>query len=148
MSTGIFKKTGLALLLSAAAVVAHAQDVQTLATRWTQAYNKHDREALGAVYTEDARLMMHGAPTYVGRAAITEFWAQDFQAGNPLTILTVTHHIEGPDMILVHGDYEVIDRDDGSKLGLGRFAHIWIKDDRGEWRLDRDLWNEGFEPYE
>jgi hypothetical protein len=40
------------------------------------------------------------------------------------------------------GNYEVIDREDGAKVGLGRFAHIWTADRNGGWRLDRDLWYE------
>jgi uncharacterized protein (TIGR02246 family) len=122
--------------------------VQALADQWVQAYNRHDREALQALYTTDARLMMHGAPTYAGRVDIGSFWAQDFKEGNPLTLLTVTHALEGVDMILVHGNYEVIDRDDGTVLGAGRFAHIWKGDRRSRrgWLLDRDVWYERAEP--
>ena len=43
------------------------------------------------------------------------------------------------DMILVHGNYEVVRRSDGMLVGGGRFAHIWLDED-GQWRLDRDLW--------
>lgn len=125
---------------------ANADEVQQLAGRWTDAYNRHDRAALEAVYTDDARLMMHGAPTIAGRDAIGDFWAQDFTESNPITVLNVTHGLEGIDMVLVHGNYEVIDRDDGTKVGLGRFAHIWIADGNGGWRLDRDLWFERSEP--
>jgi uncharacterized protein (TIGR02246 family) len=121
-------------------------ELQTLADRWVRAYNKHDRETLTAVYSDDARLMMHGAPTIAGRADIGAFWAQDFESGNPLTLLDVTHAIEGIDMILVHGNYEVVERTDGSKVGFGRFAHIWTRAPTGEWRLDRDLWLERSEP--
>jgi uncharacterized protein (TIGR02246 family) len=139
-----------ALMLASLAFAAHAQTdnaVQNLANRWATAYNQHDREALGALYTEDAHLMMHGAPTIRGREAIQEFWAEDMQAGNPLTVLTVTHAVEGSDMILVHGNYQVIDRDTGELVGFGRFAHIWNRSDGEEWRLDRDLWNQPFDPY-
>jgi uncharacterized protein (TIGR02246 family) len=122
--------------------------VQTLADRWTRAYNKHDRAALGAVYTDRGRLMMHGAPTIAGREDITRFWAEDFTESNPLTLLAVTHSVDGIDMILVHGNYEVVDRDDGSRVGFGRFAHIWTRTDGGEWRLDRDLWQKRSEPVE
>ena len=122
--------------------------VQTLADRWTQAYNKHDRAALADIYTERARLMMHGAPTIAGRADIGEFWAEDFEGGNPLTLLSVTHAVEGIDMILVHGNYQVVDRGDGARLGFGRFAHIWTRSGNGDWRLDRDLWQERSEPFE
>jgi hypothetical protein len=47
-------------------------------------------------------------------------------------------------MILVHGNYQVVNRTDGTILGAGRFAHIWVGNRRlqSEWRLDRDLWYE------
>jgi len=134
----------LFLLLS---LSAHGQtNVQSLADRWVQAYNSHDRAALAMLYTADARLMVHGGPTISGRPAIREFWADDFEEGNPLTLLTITNSVTGSDMMLVHGDYRVIDREDGGLLGAGRFAHLWKLEGR-EWRLDRDLWNQPFEPY-
>ena len=120
-------------------------DVQMLADRWTEAYNRHDAAALAAVYAPDARLMMHGAPTITGRDAIGEFWSEDFEEDNPLTLLAVTHAVFGTDMILVHGDYEVVDREEGARLGFGRFAHIWHDDGDGNWLLDRDLWVQRYE---
>lgn len=139
----------LPVLLAASVTAAHAQsNVQQLADRWTQAYNRHDSAELGGLYTEDARLVVHGSPTVTGRSNITGFWAADFQEGNPLTLLTVTDAVTGSDMRLVHGDYEVVDRDDGARLGEGRFAHIWVRDGGREWRLDRDLWNQPFLPYD
>jgi uncharacterized protein (TIGR02246 family) len=123
-------------------------EVQAIADRWTTAYNKHDRAALESLYTDNALLMMHGAPTYVGRADIGAFWAEDFKENNPLTLLNVTHALEGVDMTLVHGNYQVVDRSNGDTLGFGRFAHIWRSDRNGGWRLDRDLWLERSEPAE
>jgi uncharacterized protein (TIGR02246 family) len=127
--------------------MAHAQvDIQQLADRWVAAYNIHDRSALAQLYTADARLMVHGSATVTGRSSIEEFWADDFQEGDPLTLLNVTNSVTGTDMMLVHGDYRVIDRQDGALLGEGRFAHVWMLDGR-EWRLDRDLWNQPYAPY-
>jgi uncharacterized protein (TIGR02246 family) len=119
---------------------AAATDVQALADKWVKAYNAHDRDALAALYETNAELMMHGDPTIKGQGPIGDFWAMDFKDRNPLTLLTVTHAVDGSDMILVHGNYEVVGRDGGAKLGMGRFAHIWLKDAAGEWKLDRDLW--------
>jgi len=139
---------GLVSALALTAQPARAQeDAQELADRWTEAYNKHDGAALGSIYTDRARLMMHGSPTIAGRAKVQEFWIGDFKDGNPLTLLTVTHTVNGNNMLLVHGDYKVIGRDDGRRLGFGRFAHIWVRDGQRGWRLDRDLWNQPFEPY-
>jgi len=128
-----------------------APDVQQLAGEWMQAYNQADAETLGALYTEDARLYIHGQPSLRGRDAIVDYWAADMSEANPLTVMTVTDPVQGYDMVLVHGNYSVIERDTGLPLGQGRFAHIWVLDTDGEWRLDRDLWNQpstvGDNPY-
>lgn len=141
--------TAAIALMSFLPTGAHAQaenEIQDLADRWTAAYNSYDKQALGALYREDAALMMHGSPTIQGRAAIADFWEGDFQVGSPTTVLTVTHFVEGFDMMLVHGNYRVIDRESDEQMGGGRFAHIWMLDDDGEWRLDRDLWNQPHVP--
>jgi ketosteroid isomerase-like protein len=103
------------------------------------AYNKHDRAALGAPYTDDAQLMMHGAATIVGRNKIERFWAGDFKVDDPLTLLVVANPVQGSDMTLVHGNYQIVSRVDGSRVAAGRFAHIRTRSANGGWRLDRDL---------
>jgi uncharacterized protein (TIGR02246 family) len=119
-----------------------SEQVQQLANRWVEAYNKHDRKALGALYTNDARLYAHGEPTVAGRTAIENYWAQDMKESNPITVLTVTNAVTGLDMTLVHGNYQVLNRTTGVSVGHGRFAHIWVRGSDGAWRLDRDLWNQ------
>jgi ketosteroid isomerase-like protein len=116
------------------------QDVQALADRWTAAFNGGQAEALAALYTEDARLFLHGSPTVSTRTRIQEYWADDMKVENPLTVLSVTNAVSGIDMKLVHGNYQVINRGTGVPVGQGRFAHIWTRDG-DEWRLGRDLWN-------
>ena len=147
MNSSTLIRTCLALVVCFTAQ-ARKRAFQTLADSWAEAYNKHDRSALGgALYTEDALLMMHGAATVSGRNEIADFWSGDFQADNPLTLLKVTQTVQGSDMALVHGDYRVVSRDDGSALSQGRFAHIWTASSNGDWRLDRDLWDERFDAY-
>lgn len=119
-----------------------AQDqVQELANKWTSAYNSFDGDALADLYTDNAHLYVHGYPMLVGRDAIRAFWEDDFEIESPMTVLTVTHSVEGYDMMLVHGNYQVVDRKSGTLLGSGRFAHIWHNND-GDWKLDQDLWNQ------
>ena len=147
MTTRLMKKAALAAVLVSITGSANAQvSVGMLADDWAQAYNTRDRDALAAVYSADARLLMHGSPAIVGRDSIGEFWSADMQEGDPLTLLTVTNSVDGVDRLLVHGDYRVIDRVDGSQLGFGRFAHLWRRSDT-RWELDRDLWNQPWEPY-
>jgi uncharacterized protein (TIGR02246 family) len=133
-----------ALLLVATTVNAAIAgfDSQELANRWTTAYNEHNPAKLAELYDENAVVMLHGSLTLKGRQAIHDYWVEDFRESNPITTLTVTNTIEGSDMVLVHGNYEVIDRNDGTLLGQGRYAHIWLLDEAGNWELDRDLWYE------
>ena|SRR5690606_37035692 len=146
-----FNKNLLVCLLGAMALgsVEAAQDVtaQDLADNWTLAYNAHDPARLSELYAGDAVLMLHGSLTLRGRQAIHDYWVEDFRESNPITTLTVTHAVEGIDMMLVHGNYQVIERNDGTLLGQGRYAHIWLQDGNGNWQLDRDMWHEPFEPY-
>lgn len=136
-----------AALLVMAPTVVDAQtpvtsaEIQQLANRWTEAYNQQNAGALGSLYSDDARLYVHGSSTVAGRHNIQTFWAEDMKVKNPLTVLTVTHAVDGIDMKLVHGNYQVINRETGVPLGQGRFAHIWTLMG-GEWRLDRDIWNQ------
>jgi uncharacterized protein (TIGR02246 family) len=117
------------------------QEVQRLADQWTQAYNAGNKAALSALYTDDGRLYLHGHPTISGRRNIEAYWSEDMKVDSPLTVLHVTNAVNGIDMKLVHGNYQVINRKTGVPLSTGRFAHIWTRAD-GQWRLDRDLWNQ------
>jgi uncharacterized protein (TIGR02246 family) len=127
------------------AQAAPQSEVQQLANRWTAAYNRRDGAGLANLYTTTAKLFAHGSPTVSGRPAIQSYWADDMRVNNPLTVLRVTHSVDGIDMKLVHGDYQVLNRDTGVPLGGGRFAHIWVREADGQWRLDRDLWNQPYD---
>lgn len=142
-----FTTIGLMLCSLAVQAATPGFDSQELANRWTTAYNEHNPAALSELYDENAVVMLHGSLTLKGRQAIHDYWVEDFRESNPITTLSVSHTIEGKDMILVHGDYQVVDRNDGALLGKGRYAHIWLLDGNGEWVLDRDLWYEPVEPY-
>ena len=142
------KVIGMAGVFSMLALVngTQAQEVQELANRWTQTYNEYDSAALAALYHEDAIVLLHGALSISGRAAIRDFWADDMQVNSPLTVLTVTHSVDDFDMKEVHGSYEVLNRVNGLPLGHGRFAHIWTRQN-GEWLLARELWDQPLEPF-
>jgi len=141
----MFRKFLCSLLLvlpMAASIAAEAPDPQELADRWTLAYNAHDPAKLSELYEENAIMMLHGSLTLRGRQAIHDYWVDDFRQSNPITTLSVTNTVTGTDMMLAHGNYQVIDRNDGTLLGQGRYAHIWLLDSQGNWLLDRDMWVE------
>jgi ketosteroid isomerase-like protein len=129
----------LAMLLPGGAM-AQEPSVTELANRWVEAYNTADAAALGALYSPDAQLYLSSEPRFIGREDIQAVWNEDMGIGAPLTLLTVTDSTQSVDMVLVHGNYQVVDRNSGVELAAGRFAHIWVLQDGGEWLLDRDLW--------
>lgn len=114
-------------------------EVQELANRWTAAYNRADGPALADLYAEDAEVYIHNEGRYVGVRDIASYWSADMGVGNPITVLTVTDSVTDEEMMLVHGNYQVIDRSNGLPLSSGRFAHIWVLNG-GRWLLDRDVW--------
>ena len=139
---------GMAIVLISTGLQAQAPvDAQDLAERWTTAYNNHDGEALAAIYTEGAELAAHGGPAMSGRDTIRSFWAADFGEGNPLTLLNVSHTVGGNDMLLVQGEYEVVDRNGGATLVSGGFVQVWTLDGT-DWRIDREFWFDAMTPYE
>lgn len=116
--------------------------VDELAARWTSAYNTRNAEAIAGLYSPNAELYIHHEGRYVGRGDIRSYWARDFQVSNPMTTLTVTDSVVDDEMVLVHGNYYVLNKTTGVPQTRGRFAHIWIRDSSGKWLLDRDLWNQ------
>ena len=134
-----------AIGLASAGLHAHSSsDAQVLADLWAQAFNSHDAGAVAALYRDEAELSQHNAPTLVGRRNIRAFWKVDLVQGDRLALLTVTSTLDGTDMTLVHGTYQMLDRSSGAAMGSGHFAQIW-RLDGGEWRIDRDIWSDDAE---
>ena len=134
-----------AIGLASAGLHAHSpSDAQALADLWTHAFNSRDVGAVAALYRDDAELSQHNALTLVGRDDIRAHWKTDLAHGNLLALLTVTSTLDGIDMTLVHGTYELMDRASGAAMDAGHFAQIW-RLDGDQWRIDRDVWSDDAE---
>jgi uncharacterized protein (TIGR02246 family) len=131
---------GVMLLQPGFALAQAAPKVQELANRWTAAYNQANADNVASLYSPQAELYIHGEGRYVGRQDIRDYWGADMRVSNPITVLTVTDSVVDEEMMLVHGNYQVIDRTTGVPVGGGRFAHIWVLAQDGKWLLDRDIW--------
>lgn len=140
----LFKSVAVAVALTVAvAASASAQQrpaVQELANRWTAAYNQGKADDVAALYLPNAELNIHREGRYVGRDKIRSYWSEDMRRSNPITVLTVTDSVVDDEMMLVHGNYQVLNRQTGLPQGAGRFAHIWLRGGNGQWAIDRDFW--------
>lgn len=134
--------------LASAGLHAHSMDdAQALTDMLADALNSSDAGAVAALYRDSAELSEHNAPTLMGRDSIRSYWKADLTRGNLLAVLTVTSTLDGTDMTLVHGTYQMFDRASGADMGSGHFAQIW-KLDGGEWFIDRDIWSDHAEMHD
>ena len=104
---------------------------------WQTAYNAGDAAAIAALYAEDAEVMAPGHETVSGRAAIQDFFKQDFAQGAKNT-LTTSEVLSGGDYAISMGGY-VATAADGSHLDHGTYMTVFKKVD-GAWRIYRDTW--------
>lgn len=110
---------------------------------FTAATLAKDRDALDAIYTDDAVVMPPGAPTRVGRSEFSDLVA-------PLTITDFelkTIEIEGRgDLAYARHTYAWTVRiGDGDPMpDRGKALTIWRRQPDGRWLLSRDIWNSDF----
>ena len=117
--------------------------IQETADRFSQAYVKGEYQTMASIYTEDAVLMSPGQDMIYGREAIYKFWSRD-------STYHQTYHKSTSDKLEVVGDfafdngYWYSEATSGGKqwpLASGKYLIIWKRDDKGEWKMYHDIWN-------
>jgi uncharacterized protein (TIGR02246 family) len=78
------------------------QEVRAIATKFEEAYKKHDAAALAALFTEDAVLLRDHGPVY-GRQAIEKYHADMFQKWHFIDI-AIKHDQNSPHVIGTAGN--------------------------------------------
>ena len=98
-----------------------------LVENWVRAFNRHDADALAAMYAEDAVNHQVANDPVAGRAAIAAMFAQEFAAADMTCI--VEHIFED-------GDWAILEwRDPTGLRGCGFFQVVddLIRFQRGYW---------------
>lgn len=108
-----------------------------------QAFGARDANRAAALYTDDARLMPDGMPTFVGREAIGGFFGGAIAQGVVAARFT-TQEVDGDDaQALEIGRYELFaSLPNGERMCVdeGRYFVAWRRVD-GAWRIYRDMFN-------
>lgn len=111
--------------------------------RFMEAFRKADPDAVAACYTPDAQLLPPNGDFVGGQPAIATFWRglmEQGAAGVRLESVEVDPH---DDTVIEVGRYAVTDRE-GAQLDRGKFLVVW-RQQGGEWRIHRDIWNTSME---
>ena len=105
--------------------------------------NAGDAAGVAELYTEDAALMPPGAARLDGRDAIRQYWQGMLDAGVG-DISTATQEVEeaGNSAVEVGTISATAPGDGDARVTLtGKYIVIWRRDEGGNWRLHRDIWN-------
>jgi ketosteroid isomerase-like protein len=108
-------------------------------SRWMEAFNGHDANAVAARYTQDAVLLPPNEPAVFGRDAIAATHAELFATGDfKIDIEPLETVIDGQ-LAYVAGRYRLW-TDDGTLVDRGKYMEIW-RPVNGEWLISRDIYN-------
>jgi len=110
--------------------------------KWIERYLAEDLDGLMALYTEDAKVMLHGKPAMTGKAEIREFFAASMGKARVTFDLDVERaEVHGRMAYLIskywlsitpHGSTETI-------TDVGRSLLIYKQGQDGQWRIHADI---------
>ncbi|NRB39545.1 MAG: DUF4440 domain-containing protein [Pseudomonadales bacterium] len=103
------------------------------------AFAKGNSAELANLYTDNAMLLPTESDFVKGKQAIGEFWQGAMNMGVKgikLDILEIEDH---GDSAVDIGEY-TLSGADNQVLDKGKYLVVW-KNEGGEWKLDRDMWN-------
>ncbi len=117
-----------------------AAHIQKQNAKYEAAYNRGDADAVAALHTKDARVMVSGLPTSVGTAAIRSGIAAETSGSATLTINLETVKLDvTPTTAYEKGRWTTLVQEQGKRdetIG-GHYLVIWKKIGR-EWLIDFD----------
>jgi uncharacterized protein (TIGR02246 family) len=115
--------------------------IEAASDRWVAAARAGNWDQVASLYSDDAVLMPPNAATDEGRDAVRATLA----GFPPLQSLDFDRvHIDGSgDLAYVHGNYRMtFATPDGQTMeDRGKYIEIWERQDDGQWRITRDIFN-------
>ena len=119
--------------------------IRAAAKEWAAAGQAKDAEKFAAFYTEDATLMLEGAPDFKGKAAIREALAGMMQDSNfALSFETTAVQVaRSGDIAYEQGTYSLTTTDPKTKAKKpatqkGNYVVVWKKQADGQWKAAVD----------
>ena len=111
--------------------------VEATVSRYVEATNQGDADALAQLYDDDAVLLPPDHQPIEGRAAIGEFWRQGTDEG--LAVTTLRLDVQGGIGYLV-GQYTLPETDD-EPADSGKTVMCLKRQRDGSWKVTADIWN-------
>lgn len=107
-------------------------------TEFMNAFKRGDATAMANLYTSEAQLLPANSDFVRGTAAIRAFWQGVIDLGlKDASLETIEAEAHGDTAIEV-GRYRLLAAG-GAVADSGKYVVVW-KNDRGTWKLHRDIW--------
>ena len=112
--------------------------IETANKAFTDAFRRGDGTAMANLYTAEGQLLPANSDFVRGTAAIRGFWQGVIDMGlKDASLETVEVEAYG-DTAIEMGRYRLVAAG-GAVADSGKYIVIW-KNDRGTWKLHRDIW--------
>lgn len=118
--------------------------VAALRERLVAAANAGDASTAAAVFAEDAVLQIPGELPLTGRAAIERWWERaSSQAPSSTTVVESHEIVPLGEWAFERGAYATVIQPagEGERRVHGSYFHLLRRDDDGNWRIARAMWN-------
>ena len=103
------------------------------------AASRGDAAAMAALYTENGHVLPPNSDAVNGRSAIQSFWQGAIQMGIKAVKLE-TLEVEGHGATANEVGKFILQGEGGRVVDSGKYVVIW-KQEAGQWKLHRDIWN-------
>ena len=103
------------------------------------AFKRGDAAGLAALYTEDGQVLPPNAGFVTGKQAIQGFWQAVFDMGIKEAEMVIVEAEKQGDTIVEVSKFKLLG-DGGQLMDEGKYIVIW-KQENGQWKLHRDIFN-------
>lgn len=111
-------------------------DVRAFAQAYAAVFDRHDPEALTALYLPDADIVVRNAPIVRGREEILEWWRRYFATPRPYRVVLVVDRIRelGEDVVIVELTATGLPDEPQAPLRSARATWV-LRREAGDWRI-------------
>lgn len=113
--------------------------IAELHQKFSDAISKSDSVGYASLYHSQATVYAPNSGPISGKENLIAFAGMNFKMGVGAVLLQTTEVWGDPNDIVVCGTYEVKGKD-GAPWDKGKYMEIW-KEENGEWKMYRDMWN-------
>jgi ketosteroid isomerase-like protein len=121
------------------------QAIEAANHKFGEAVRKGGGAALGALYTDDAKLLPPNGEMIQGRAGTKAFWTGGLQMGIKDAVLTTLEVLGLGGLVCEIGRYDLTIKPEGQDTikDSGKYVVVWKQVEDETWKLHVDIWNTG-----